>query len=328
MNVILLAHQANLVQRRRIPRVLRDRNDPMAFSDADLMKRYRFPRSTILDINSVMLPYTRPSENRPNAIQPIIQKCTTLNYLATGCLYSNLQASFDVSRASISRIIARCVNAMIATMKEDVRFNMNELEANALSFHELANFPNVLGCIDGTQVAIKCPNRNEHAYVNRKGFHSINIQFICDANMMFLDAVVKYPGSAHDSFIFGQSQIKERLLTGDFGDKWLLGDSSYALRSYLLTPYLSCNSQGERNFNRSHKRTRVQIERSFGIPKSRFLCLSHKVSGPLPFVPEKCCKVIWRASSYITRHASRISLILQLSTLKTMMNKTSWLTVM
>ena len=142
------------------------------------------------------------------------------------------------------------------------------------------------------QVAIKCPNRNEHAYVNRKGFHSINVQCICDANMMFLDAVVKYPGSAHDSFIFGQSQIKERLLTGDFGDKWLLGDSGYALRSYLLTPYLSCNSQGERNFNRSHKRTRVQIERSFGILKSRFLCLSHKVSGPLPFVPEKCCKVI------------------------------------
>lgn len=42
----------------------------------------------------------------------------------------------------------------------------------------VSGFPNVVGCVDGTQIKIKAPNVNEGEYVNRKGFHSLNVQVI------------------------------------------------------------------------------------------------------------------------------------------------------
>ncbi|CAI5678493.1 unnamed protein product [Oreochromis niloticus] len=43
-------------------------------------------------------------------------------------------------------------------------------------FHKIAGFPGVIGCIDGTHIPIIAPSVNEGDYVNRKSFHSINVQ--------------------------------------------------------------------------------------------------------------------------------------------------------
>jgi hypothetical protein len=43
-----------------------------------------------------------------------------------------------------------------------------------------------LGCIDGTHVPIQAPVDDEPSFVNRKGFHSINVQGICDHNSKYM----------------------------------------------------------------------------------------------------------------------------------------------
>ena len=43
-------------------------------------------------------------------------------------------------------------------------------------FYLMAGFPGVLGCIDGTHVKIIAPTDLEGMYVNRKNYHSINVQ--------------------------------------------------------------------------------------------------------------------------------------------------------
>jgi len=58
-------------------------------------------------------------------------------------------------------------------------------------FYSMAGFPNVIGCIDCTHVKVIAPSRNEYEYVNRKGYHSINVQLICDADLKILNCVVK-----------------------------------------------------------------------------------------------------------------------------------------
>ena len=71
----------------------------------------------------------------------------------------------------------------------------------------------------------------------------------------------------------------------------LLGDSSYACKRWLLTPYRENQLQGIRmreNYNREQKRARSLIERSFGQLKRRWCCLH----GELRLSPEKACKVI------------------------------------
>ena len=40
----------------------------------------------------------------------------------------------------------------------------------------IAGFPNVIGCVDGTHIPIIAPSVDEVDYVNRKSFHSINVQ--------------------------------------------------------------------------------------------------------------------------------------------------------
>jgi hypothetical protein len=42
------------------------------------------------------------------------------------------------------------------------------------------NIPGVIGCVDGTHVRITAPNVDEPSFVNRKGFHSLNVQATCD----------------------------------------------------------------------------------------------------------------------------------------------------
>jgi hypothetical protein len=45
-------------------------------------------------------------------------------------------------------------------------------------FFEKFNFPGVIGCIDGSFVAIVAPPRN--VFINRKNFHSLNVLLVCD----------------------------------------------------------------------------------------------------------------------------------------------------
>jgi len=48
--------------------------------------------------------------------------------------------------------------------------------------------------------------------INRKHFHSINVQIICDADMLLTNVVARWPGSTHDSFILRHSSVGRRLL--------------------------------------------------------------------------------------------------------------------
>ena len=48
--------------------------------------------------------------------------------------------------------------------------------------HDKGGFPGVIGSVDGTYVRIQAPSTNENDFVNRKGFHSINVEAVCNHN--------------------------------------------------------------------------------------------------------------------------------------------------
>jgi len=43
-------------------------------------------------------------------------------------------------------------------------------------FKEASGFPNTIGVIDGTHIRIEAPKKNPIDYINRKGYHSIQLQ--------------------------------------------------------------------------------------------------------------------------------------------------------
>lgn len=110
------------------------------------------------------------------------------------------------------------------------------MNAIKVAFEE-GGFPCVVGLIDGTHISIRAPMEEPEAYINRKKFHSINVQIICDENMVFTNVWAGWPGSAHDSRVLRNSNVYN-IATNKFSENtYLLGDGGYPLQPWLMTPY-------------------------------------------------------------------------------------------
>ncbi|XP_025091606.1 putative nuclease HARBI1 [Pomacea canaliculata] len=113
-----------------------------------------------------------------------------------------------------------------------------EADRQKSKFYNIGGFPNVVGCLDATHIRIQAPRNNEHEYLNRKNYHSLNVQFICNADMLFIDVVAKWPGSVHDARILRQSRFFSAFEASPRPvDGTMLADSAYMMREWLMTPY-------------------------------------------------------------------------------------------
>ncbi|KAL0879439.1 hypothetical protein ABMA27_003190 [Loxostege sticticalis] len=117
---------------------------------------------------------------------------------------------------------------------------------------------------------------------NRKGYFSLNVQGVCDSKLIFMNVVARWPGSAYDATIFYNSELRAQYENGMFGNKWLLGDSAYPLKPYLLTPLLNPQTRGQQLYNEAHIRTRNVIERCFGVWIRRFPVVALTLRLSLP----------------------------------------------
>lgn len=100
------------------------------------------------------------------------------------------------------------------------------------------------------------------------------------------------PGSCHDAFVWDFSVAKDfycsRHENGERGS-WLLADSGYSLAPFILTPYRNPSAGSpQHKFNKAHASGRNIIERTIGVLKSRFRCLSRS----LWYKPHKVVKII------------------------------------
>lgn len=77
-------------------------------------------------------------------------------------------------------MIDSVLDALCSKRNEFIQWPAN-VNATKADFFDIAGFPNVLGAVDGTHIRIKRPHTDEASYVNRKRFHSLNVQAVCDA---------------------------------------------------------------------------------------------------------------------------------------------------
>ncbi|KAM7307620.1 hypothetical protein ISCGN_011256 [Ixodes scapularis] len=176
---------------------------------------------------------------------------------------------------------------------EGIRFPTTRGAASltSLAFLGIAGFPRVLGCIDGTHIAIKVSKEDKPAYLNQKGYTSINVQAICNPESIITELTVKWPGSTHDSYMWRNCDLYDQFAAGTGPDGWLLGDAGYSVQPWLMTPIRTPKDQPEEDYNEALTKTRKVIERTFGILKTRFRCLD-KSGGVLQYQPKICCRII------------------------------------
>ena len=99
-------------------------------------------------------------------------------------------------------------------------------------------------------------------------YRKLYSEFFWLVRFRFTDVVAKWPGSQHDASTFESCGLKSYLENHEIG--WLLGDSGYPLRKYLITPKPNPMTDAENRFNVAHSQTRIVVERAFGVLKSRF----------------------------------------------------------
>ena len=204
--------------------------------------------------------------------------------------YRQIGDKFGVGASTACEKVNEAMKYLITTKKHMLnrlqeRRNLKEIIDG---FSNKWNFPQCLGAVDGTHIPIKASLIHHTDYFNRKLYHSIILQAICDSECRITDVFAGWPGRAHDSRVFGRSKIGQRVTNGTLvvGDTlntegqiiqpFLIGDSAYPLCKHLMKDYAGCKLPPEKEyFNYRLNRARIQIERTVGYLKGRWRCLLH-----------------------------------------------------
>lgn len=203
--------------------------------------------------------------------------CVTLRFLATGSFLEVAGDFGGIHKSTTSRKIYLVLRAIAGLSRLLVKMPSNEDERAVVrtGFFNIASLPRCIGALDCTHVKVQSPGGiNAETYRNRKGFFSFNVQAICNAELQFQDVVCRWPGSAHDANIFRNSRVRNDFERGMYNEDFLVADSGYAVKPYVITPLLNPQRPEENLFNESQIRTRNPIERAFGVLKRRFPILA------------------------------------------------------
>ena len=138
--------------------------------------------------------------------------------------------------------------------------------------------------IDGKHVRIQAPAHSGSQYYNYKGYYSIIMLAVVDANYKFMYVDVGSYGADSDAGIFRHcglfnalEQVKarlppcEQLPDGDTDTPYfLIGDDAFALKSWMVKPYSKREmTVSEHIFNYRLSRARRIVENAFCILANR-----------------------------------------------------------
>lgn len=258
------------------------------YNDQELIDRFRFPNTALKYITELVHNEIASESFRGTPIPPEIQVCAAVRFAVTGSFQRVIGDTLNISQTSVHRCVWKVVKALLKNIDQFI-YMPTEQETRVIQqeFYSMARFPRVIGCIDGTHIRIIEPQLNPQSFINRKYYASINVMAICDSKNKFRYFYAKWPGSCHDSFILRSSEIWDAFENGSLHGI-ILGDSGYPCKNWLLTPFLNPESRPKQRYNSAHTRTRVTIERTFGIFKKRFASMHQE----LRLSPNDACLLI------------------------------------
>ncbi|CAG9130974.1 unnamed protein product [Plutella xylostella] len=279
LRMLWAAHNEEVWRRRQLRQRNRRRLENIdEMPDVSFQERFRLDKPTFRELCGDLR--ARTNLRGTNAIPIEVKILCALSFLATG----SYQRIVGVTQHLLQRTASRCIRQVVEALNHPsitnkwIVFPLTRQERVKIKqeFQMKFRLPGVIGCIDCTHVAIVKPSHEEHLFFNRKGYHSLNVQMICDSNLKIMNVNSKFGGATHDSHIWaaGQAEPYMRELHRNGEQLWLLGDSGYAQRAWLMTPILNAaEGSREAEYTRRHIQARNCIERCFGVLKSRWRCL-------------------------------------------------------
>lgn len=169
------------------------------------------------------------------------------------------------------------------------------------------NFPNCLGSMDGKHVMIQAPPNSGSDFFNYKGYFSLILFAIVDADYCFTYVAVGFQGRLSDGGVFEHTTFKElmeksrlhtpkprNLLGGHYPIPFvILADDAFPLKPWIMKPFVGTHEKGslKRVYNYRLSRGRRIVENVFGI----LSCVFRVLRKPMLLAPEKAEKVVLTA---------------------------------
>ena len=234
---------------------------------------------------------TKQDTRYRNAIEPGLKIAITLRHLASGDRYSSMKFDFRVPHNSMSLLVREVCKAIVDEYKEEViscPTSPEEWRAIAEVFARRWNVPHACGALDGKHVACRKPPNSGSLYHNYKGFFSVVLLGLVDADYRFLWVDIGGQGHMSDAQIFNECELKECLEDGTIGlppaeplpnddmniPYFFLADDAFGMRTNLLKPYSKRQmTNEERIYNYRISRGRRVVENAFGILAQRWQIL-------------------------------------------------------
>lgn len=129
------------------------------------------------------------SLRRSRYVPPMTKLLIALRYYAAGSMQVVIADFVGVCISTVCRHIRTVTDALVKRRKLFIKTPETEEERKEVceAFYAKASFPRCIGAIDCTHIRIQSPGgENAENYRNRKGFFSLNVQTICDANLKVL----------------------------------------------------------------------------------------------------------------------------------------------
>ncbi|CAH2100934.1 unnamed protein product [Euphydryas editha] len=274
-DILLMEEIENNAPLMRSVKFYKTRYNPLEeLEESEFKYKYRFSRSTAIFIID-MIKNDLAGDTRGGHIPPHIKVLSAIRTWSRGEIQDDAGDISGMSQPSISLICRQVALAIVPHIAQWIKMPQNDIDQKNViaAFYAICGFRQVIGAIDRTHIKIpKVGGNIGQYYINRKGYSSLNIQVVSNANLEIMDLVAHWRGSTHDSRIYNECRLKQRFEQGEFKGR-LLADSAYACTPYMYTPILNPRSQKEESYNSAHIRTRNTVERCFGVWKQRFRCL-------------------------------------------------------
>uniref|UniRef100_A0A8C3UZL2 Putative nuclease HARBI1 n=1 Tax=Catharus ustulatus TaxID=91951 RepID=A0A8C3UZL2_CATUS len=247
------------------------------------LRRCRLDRAAIAALCRELGADLQSLTGRSHALPVAVKVTSALAFLASGSFQTASRLSTGISQSAMSNCLAQFLAALQRRAPRYIAFPPPPAPPG-----DPPALPGVLGLVGAMHVALRAPADNEPLFRNAANFHSINMQVVCDRHGAITNVVAKFPGSCANATVLENSALARLMEGSRMEGVWLLGDRTYPLKPWLLTPISGPRGAAELRYNALHSRTLDPLRRTLGLLRHRFRCLA---GGGLQYSPPKVCQI-------------------------------------
>lgn len=203
---------------------------------------------------------------------------------------------FGLQKSTTYYAFVQFINAINSLAKAYILWpDCESMQLIGSEFGRLHNFPGVFGIVNSCHIPVKISSTEDANDAKSEPYSTVVLQAVCDHRMRFMDVHIGNPQPAHAVTctwkFFEYSSVGRNLSSNEWEVSpgyFLLGDSTYPLRTYLLTPYKEDIelSEDKKKFNDIHKSVCKIIHKAFGLLRTKFARIKYIDTSRHDLVPQ------------------------------------------